>query len=128
MMSLFRAFSGWLGKKPFTTADDKMSLFAAISVQIQFLIGLGMYFVSPRSQPGDMAAAMKDDVLRFFTVEHTTIMLIGITLVSIGRGRSRKATTDLAKHKVLAIFLLIGLLVIFLGIPWPFLRDFGTWF
>ena len=53
-----------------------------------------------------MGAAMKDPLLRFFAVEHVTLMLIGVALlVHVGRVRARKALTDQARHRAAAIFL-----------------------
>ena len=119
---------GWLGNKPFSKAEDTGSKIATILLGIQFLIGLGLYVISPLVQLGNMGAAMKDPLLRFWTVEHITMMFIAIMVISIGRGQARRATDDLVKHKKITIFFGIGLLLIFFAIPWPFLKSFGTWF
>src|SRR5205085_1209448 len=51
------------------------------TLDLQFLLGLILYLVeSPitRAAFQNMPAAMKDHELRFFTVEHTTYMLIAL--------------------------------------------------
>ncbi|PCJ89857.1 MAG: cytochrome B [Flavobacteriales bacterium] len=126
LIALFRSFSGWLGKKPFTSFDNKASLFSMIFLHLQFVLGLVLYFSSPKVQ--FVAGVMKEPQLRFFTVEHSIMMFLGVMFVTFGKSFSKKQETDIGKHKKIAIFFLIGLLLIFFGIPWPFLKDFGTWF
>jgi len=52
-------------------------------------------------------------------VEHSTMMIIAIILITMGRIMSKKATTDQAKFKKLFWFNFIALLVILAAIPWP---------
>jgi len=61
-----------------------------------------------------MSTVMKNDVPRFFVVEHVTGMLIAIVLITIARGKVKKAAYG-------ATFWLyvIALALILLSIPWP---------
>lgn len=122
-----RALQGANGKTPFVAADNKASLFFSISLDIQFLIGLILYFVSPlmKVANSDMGAAMKDGVLRFFSVEHPTMALIALVLVHIGRSKVKKSPTDALKHKRALIFYGLALLIILAMIPWPFRTALG---
>jgi hypothetical protein len=91
------------------------------AIDLQFLLGLILYFgVSPLTQIAfqNMPAAMKDHELRFFTVEHTTYMLIALISAHVGSALSRKGRTDLRKYRGAAIAYAISLLVILGGIPW----------
>ncbi|HEU4551815.1 MAG TPA: hypothetical protein VFS25_03240 [Chitinophaga sp.] len=127
-----RALRGVNGKTPFTAADNKASLFFSISLDVQFLVGLILYFVtSPLMQTAraDFGAAMKDNVLRFFAVEHTTMALLALILVHIGRSKVKKAGTAARQHKLALIFYGIALLLILALIPWPFRTELGRgWF
>jgi hypothetical protein len=67
-----------------------------------------------------MAAAMKDAVMRFWVIEHLILMVLSIILITIGYSKSKRAATDEAKFKLLAIFFGIALVLILMGIPWPF--------
>lgn len=120
IVTLFQALNGWLGKKEFSKLTDKLSLFTFISAHIQLLLGLVLFFVSPIVEAGleNMGAAMKDAALRMWTVEHPTVMIIGIVLVSLARIKAKKLEDAIAKHKTLAIYLGIGLLAIISRIPW----------
>lgn len=107
---IIKALSGWLGKKPFENADNKMSLFLFIFTHIQLLLGLLLYFVSPAVQFG--ADTMKVKEIRYWTVEHIFGMLIAIVLITIARTTMKKMTSAEAKHKRLFIFNLIALVII----------------
>lgn len=112
---LFRAFSGWLGRKPFEALDQKASLVLLILAHTQLLLGLIMYaFTSTWTQTAfaNMGAAMKDPMMRYFAVEHIAAMLIAIALIHVGYSTSKKATDPQEKHRKLAIYVSIALVII----------------
>lgn len=118
---LFRSYSGWLGKKPFEKPDNLFSVILLALTHTQLLLGLLLYFfLSPTTQKAfeDFGAAMKDGNLRFYAVEHIFIMLIAVVLIQLGRTFSKKAVADVDKHKKLAIFTTIALVLIIAGIKW----------
>jgi cytochrome b561 len=114
LLAIIRAFVGWLGQRPYTDGNRKLNLFAMISVHTQLLIGIVLFFISPLVQFSK--DAMHDKHLRYFTVEHWVIMLIAIALITVGHSKSKKASLPQAKHKAVAIFYSIALLVILAGI------------
>ena len=128
LITIIQAFSGWFGQKSFTESNRKLSLFTLISVHLQLVIGLILYFISPYVQLGDMASVMKNSELRFWTVEHITTMIIGITLITIGYSTAKRAATDKAKFTRIALFYLIGFVLIISMIPWPWSRVARGWF
>ena len=132
LASLGKAISGMASGGNFSALDNKLSLFSLISCHLMLVLGLVLYFVSPIVQSGlsNMGEAMKDPVLRFWTVEHLSMMLIGILLISLGRIRLKKLDGDAAKHKNIFIFFSLGLLFILSRIPWPFMEGFANrgWF
>ena len=128
VIAVVKSISGWLGKKTYTSPDNKLSLFTAISLHIQLLAGLSLYFISPYVKFSDFGSVMKNTHDRFWTVEHTILMLAAVVLITIGRLLSKKAATDIARHKKTAIYFTIGLLLILLAIPWPFSYISRPWF
>jgi hypothetical protein len=100
-----------------------LSLVSLIFVHLQFLVGLVLYFISPKVIFSGQA--MKAPLTRFFLVEHLTGMLIGITLITIGYSVSKKALTVPKQYNKLLIYYLIGFLIILVAVPWPF-YNFGT--
>ena len=130
IVAIIKAFDGWLNKKLYTSADNKLSLFTLIATHTQFLIGLILYFISPLVERAlsDMGAAMKETTLRFWAVEHISMMLVAVVLITIGRSSSKKVVDAVKKHKRIALFFLIGLIIILAAIPWPFNRVPRPWF
>jgi hypothetical protein len=118
------AFGRWQSRNAFTESNRKLYLFTLIAVHSQLLIGLVLYFISPKVDFG----MMSDKLYRFYTVEHLVGMLIAIALVTVGYSRSKRLTDAADKHKAVAIFMGIGLLIILASIPWPFRIPGAGWF
>jgi hypothetical protein len=109
---LYRAFSGWTGKKPFGKADNAASAALLGLTHLQALLGLIMYFATSAytTTPG---LSMKDPWVRYFKAEHIAAMLIAVVLIQLGRTFSKKAAGDEEKHKKLAIYTAIAAVIIF---------------
>lgn len=123
--AIYNAFS----KKrsaPWTAKDKKIALFAMIFTHIQFVLGLVLYFKSPKVVFS--SETMGDSLLRFYAVEHITLMLVAIALITVGYSKAKRATSDTKKFGAVATFYLIGLILILASIPWPFRDLGGTWF
>jgi hypothetical protein len=104
-----------------------INLFAMVSLHTQLLIGLGLYFISPRVKFFD--GWMKDAAFRFYGMEHISLMIIAIILVTIGHSKSKKGSTPAEKFKPIKIWYVLGLILIVAAIPWPFRTALGgAWF
>jgi len=122
LIAIFRAFGGWQGRKPFTSADNGMDAAFVGSMHLQLLLGLLLYFVlSPvglsmmRAMGG---AAMKDPQARFWGVEHITAMILAWAFAQIGRSKSKKISDAVLKHKTAFIWFTVSLVLVLLMIPW----------
>ena len=118
-----RSASGRLTQRPLTPVDDATGRWFVISVDIQVLIGLLLYFFFSSYTMAawrKMADAMADDVIRFWAVEHVVGMLAATAFVHVGRVRIRKATDSRRKHFAAAIFFGLALVLMLISIPWPF--------
>ena len=84
-----------------------------------------LLFISPLALAAwaDMGTAMKVRPLRFFTVEHTTMMLVAIGLAEMGAARARKAADASRAARATLIFGGLSLLLILAAIPWPFMGE-----
>ncbi|BBE19190.1 hypothetical protein AQPE_3366 [Aquipluma nitroreducens] len=121
VITLVKYVSGWLGNQPWKKSDNILGIVFTSLMDIQLLTGLVLYFfLSPITKlaMSDFGAAMKDSGIRFYAVEHFSMMLIAVVLVHIGRAKSKKAKTDLAKFKTATIFYLLALVIILAAIPW----------
>lgn len=115
-LAIVQAFVGWFGKRNYSEGNRKLNLFAMISAHVQLLIGLILYFFSPFVKLDDMATTMKDAATRYWTVEHSVMMIFALVLITIGHARSKKAGEGAAKHRLIAIFYTLALLVILVAI------------
>ena len=121
VVTLVKYVSGWLGNQPWKKTDNILGVVFTSLMDLQLLTGLVLYFfLSPVTKlaMSDFGAAMKDSGIRFYAVEHFSMMLIAVVLVHIGRAKLKKAKTDSAKFKTATIFFLIALVVILAAIPW----------
>ena len=124
--AIIKAISGWTGQKEYQKSDRLSALLALIFTHIQLLIGLGLYFMSPKVS--FESGVMESSVLRFYTVGHITMMIVAIALITFGFSSAKRMEVSLAKHKRVAITYGIGLLIMIASIPWPF-RGLGAgWF
>ncbi|MBT8327398.1 MAG: cytochrome B [Bacteroidia bacterium] len=104
------------------TKNHKMAatLFVA-SMHLQVLLGLLLYVSRGwMNQFSDMANAMGNSTIRFWTVEHIFGMILAAVLIQIGSTKSKKATDVRKKHKTALTFFTIGMIIILATIPWPF--------
>lgn len=106
---IVKSLAGLLGKKPFGKSDNLLSLVLLIVTHIQFLAGLILYFVSPAVKLG--TGAMSNSY-RYWTVEHVTLMLLAVVLITVGRSTSKKLPDAVSKHKRLFLLNTIALLII----------------
>lgn len=119
VITLYQSWTGWRGNKPFSTTDNKLGAFFVASLHLQLVLGLILYFTSPAIQQAlsDFGGSMKNAEHRLRMMEHPLLAIIAVTLAQIGRIKSKKAATDLEKHKKAAIFFTIALLLILLRMP-----------
>jgi hypothetical protein len=104
----------WLGKKPYTKFDNTASLYLFIFTHFQLLVGLILYFKSDLVQFN--AGTMKEPELRYWAVEHITMNLIAIVLITLARTTSKKMADSTSRHKRMFIFNAIALLIIIVSI------------
>ncbi|NNU34094.1 cytochrome B [Mucilaginibacter sp. S1162] len=108
--TILQAFIGWLAGRPYDNRNRLTNLFAMISAHTQLLIGIVLYFLSPLVAFN--STTMKDPVTRYFTMEHGVMMLIALVLITIGHSKSKKLVLPEAKHKTIALFYTLALLII----------------
>ena len=118
--AIIAAYSNWQSGKQ---GDSKIYLFAFIATHTQLLIGLILFFMSPKVN----FSLISDKFYRFFSIEHGFMMLIAIALITVGRIRSKKLE-GADRHRTVLYFYTMALIIIMAAIPWPF-RNLGSgWF
>ena len=105
-----------------TARADWWGLVLMMALDIQMLLGLLLYLVlSPFTIEAmrDFGAAMKNPALRFFAVEHVSLMFATVVLVHVGRVLARKASTPDARRLRLLLCFGLATLLMILAMPWP---------
>lgn len=120
-LAVANAILGWTGKKDFTlTKDFRISLFALIFAHLQLLVGLVLFFVSPKGLNAIQTLGMGglNSAARLLAVEHPFINIIGLVLITIGWSKHKKILEATRKFKTITIFYGLGLLLLLSRIPW----------
>lgn len=107
---------------------QKTSLWLLIAAHITLLLGIFQWFNGKLGwhliQDNGFGNVIKDAVQRFWVVEHMAGMIISVILITIARGKSRKA-----HYKAASWLYFIALIIILASVPWPFREGIGRpWF
>lgn len=103
---------------PFTEKVRKASLVGLIVSHLQLLIGLVLYFISPKGLSNFSGEAMGDAMSRLYMLEHPLTMIIAIILITVGYSKAKNGTNDASRYKKILIFYGIGLVLMLIRIPW----------
>lgn len=124
IMLLIAIINAFMKKdKSYLKKDKMINLFTMVSFHIQFLIGIILFFNS--GKVSFASGWMKNNILRFFGMEHVLMMVLAMIFITLGYAKSKKKETDTQKHKVIRTFFIIALILVLAGIPWPF-RNLGV--
>lgn len=129
LVVLVRFFLASRSGRAWAPGDNSLHAAFVGLMDLQFTVGLMLYvWLSPITTAAfsNMGAAMKDPVIRFFTVEHITAMVIALTVLHVNRARSKRARSDRARFKSVWISTLVVLILILVSIPWsifPYARP-----
>ena len=119
---------GLIKGEAWTPRHRKLSAALLGTTHLQVLLGLLLYVgVSPlmKSILSNFGGAMKNPVLRFWAVEHITVMILGAISIHVGHVMAKRAQADAARFKRALVGVGLGLLLIVAGIPWPFRDGLG---
>jgi hypothetical protein len=133
IITVLPALSGVISKRSFKLGDSRSNFFFMLSMDIQLLVGLALYYTGAWfDRLKHLGDNMKDANLRFFTMEHEVMMIIAWILVHIGRSVVKKAVPPEVKFRRSLIFFGIALVLILIAMPWPFrdavARPWFRWF
>ena len=122
LVAILNAVIGLRNKKQFTRLDNSIRHWTATIAHIQMMIGITLYVVSPviRYFLDNYKEAVHEREIRFFGMEHSVMMLIAITLITIGSIKAKQKATDSDKFNAIAIWYSLAFLIILLMIPWSF--------
>lgn len=116
------ALVGWLGKREWRKSQSTAGMLFAGFLDLQVLLGLlmlvftsGLMFTAVQS-----GQLMSNSLYRYFSVEHSLIMLVALAFAHIGSAQVKKSAGDRQKYQKAALWYGLALLAILAMIPWPF--------
>ncbi len=113
----------------FDAVDKKWSLRLLITTHLNLLAALYLYFFGKnglqilQDQKYTMKDVMQTSWLRFWIVEHPSMMLVSIILITISHSISKKDITPLKKHRIMSILYIAALIIILAAVPWQFRAE-----
>jgi hypothetical protein len=120
IIAVVMAVLGWLGRREWTESNRRFGSFFAIAMDIQFLLGLILYFISPitRSALTNFGSAMGAPDVRLYALEHPLTMILAVVFAHLGSALPRRSADSTGKFKRAAILFAISVLLLLTGIPW----------
>src|SRR3712207_1992438 len=78
VLALVRSIRAWRARGSWTGRDDVVGRLLTGALDLQLILGIGLYAVSPIVRAGwsNLAAAMDERTLQFWTFEHAPTMVI----------------------------------------------------
>ncbi len=119
------------GKKPFLGGTQKAGFFTMLAVDIQFVVGAILYFFFIAGQTnfkiGKLTDQLGSPMFRTIALDHAVLMFIALIFIHIGYSKAKKARNVVDAGKKQFVWMLIALILILIGIPWPFLHHERGW-
>ena len=128
LLTVLRYVAGLLSSRAWNDGDEGIGRWMIRVWDLQFLLGLVLYFLSPIVQFGfaNFGEAMGDAQVRQFLIEHPLLNLLAIGALHMGWIRARKAADDRGRMVRALLFIAIAAALVLLSIPWsgrPLLRT-----
>jgi len=122
IISLWIFFYKKIKQLPFSPIDKFLIKTTVISFYIQLLLGFSLYILSPITQyfMQHFNKAVHLRQIRFFGMEHSSMMIIAAIFLTIGALKSKNANTNDRRFKILLIWFSLALLIVLSSIPWEF--------
>ncbi len=120
--TLGRSAWAWYKNQPYTKRDLLLKQISTGIALLQLTLGLLLYYISPIIDYflHNYSEAVHQRAIRFFGMEHSLMMLVGIALMLWGNRKAARKANDMEKHKTLVLWYAAVLIILLVNIPWPF--------
>lgn len=122
LLALVRSYMGWFGKRQYTETDRKTGVFYLVALDIQLLLGLILYFISPITKQvfANFSLLFSDpgSQTTFFGMEHVFAMILAVVFAHVGSILSRKPRQGNGQFRRAAIWYTLSFLLVLVGMPW----------
>lgn len=118
-IALVRAVTALKSKRAWAPEDRRFQLAYVSALDLQFVLGVILYVVSPITAFATLKDSMKVSALRFFNVEHVFMMVAAVAVAHVLAVRSKKAADDVRKLQLWSMGALLSFGLVLVSIPWP---------
>ncbi|MEL6561244.1 MAG: hypothetical protein AAFQ94_23855 [Bacteroidota bacterium] len=118
---IIKSLAGLFGGGEYKKLDNILAASFVGTMHLQLLIGLVLYiFLSPITTSAfqNMSEAMNTPEIRYWAVEHITVMILAVVAAQAGRSISKKSDDSIVKFRFQSIFFGISLFLMLTRIPW----------
>ncbi len=124
LLGIYLVVRAWLARRDngWEPLPARLKIFVLL-FDIQAAVGVLLYaFFSPMVQSSmqDFGRAMQTPALRYWAVEHPTIMLISLILAHVAFFKVKRNAYPGAQRRAVLIYLGIAVLLLLVLMPWPF--------
>lgn len=123
--ALYRALTGLARTRKGGEPEIRWERLFLIALDVQVVLGLLLYFFLSRftqAALADMGGAMRSPELRFWAVEHALVMAVAAIVGHVGLFIAKRTAREGRASGAGTICLVVALLLVVVGIPWPFRR------
>lgn len=120
--TVIHALLGYKKQKSFIKYDNALRHWTATIVHIQLIVGMILFMKSPLVKYfwGNFRTASENFDALFYGCIHILLMFTAIVIITIGSALAKRKKRDADKFKTIFVWYAIGLIIIFIAIPWPF--------
>ena len=118
---IIKSLAGLFGGSEYKKLDNILAASFVGTMHLQLLIGLVLYiFLSPITTSAfqNMSEAMSTPEIRYWAVEHISVMILAVVAAQAGRSISKKSDDAIVKFRFQSIFFGISLFLMLIRIPW----------
>lgn len=115
VLSIVISLIGWINKKGLSNRDLKVNTFAMSFAHLQVIFGLVLYFITP--QISFSGFSLSDPVIRYYTINHSLIMILAVIVLTVGSIRAKRAADKLSAATTSLVWYLVSLGLIISAIP-----------
>ncbi|QDU08398.1 hypothetical protein [Gimesia aquarii] len=128
--TLIQAWHGLFYRRKWSRSDKLAGLTFTSVANVQFLIGLTLYVISPNIKPllGAPAYPFSNKMAFFLTIYHPAVMFIAVGLAQAVYSVAKRVVDDRKKFRWAAYGYSLAVVLMIAAIPWPFYSFGRPWF
>ena len=122
LYAIYRANKGYRSAAAFSSADNAVRHWTATIAHIQLALGITLYIKSPVVKYffAHFSEATRQVELRFFGIIHFLLMFTAVVVITICSALAKRNPVPLEQFRIMLVWFAVGLLIIFIAVPWPF--------